>query len=67
LGKEKGIPNHSLSQDEKDELMQIVSHSTSEIKQMEWPDKYRDILSFYLIKYKGSKVQDIIDTNNTTN
>ena len=46
---------HELSDSQKQELLQLVSHTVSELKTMPWPDQFKDILPYYLIKYNGKK------------
>ena len=45
----------SFSDEQKNELMQYVSHTVSELKTLPCPEQFRDILPFYLIKYSGDK------------
>lgn len=45
----------SFSDEQKNELMQYVSHTVSELKTIPCPEQFRDILPFYLIKYSGAK------------
>lgn len=49
---------HNLTGCQKDELMKIVSLSISELKEADWPDYLKEILSFYLIKYKEKTNKD---------
>lgn len=42
----------ALSQADKEVLLDKVSHTVSEIKHEEWPDKFKAIRPFYLIRYK---------------
>ena len=42
-----------LNDEQKDCLMEIVSHNMSELRNIPWPDDLREILEFYLIKYSG--------------
>lgn len=42
-----------LNDEQKDRLMEIVSHNMSELRNIPWPDDLREILEFYLIKYSG--------------
>lgn len=44
-----------LSSVQKEELMVFVSHTVSELKTLPCPEQFREILSFYLIKYKGKE------------
>lgn len=46
----------ALSEDQKDELMQFVSHTVSELKQLPCPDQFKAIMPYYLIKYDCTKV-----------
>lgn len=45
----------ALSEDQKRELMQFVSHTVSELKQLPCPDQFKEILPYYLIKYDCTK------------
>lgn len=45
----------ALSEDQKGELMQFVSHTVSELKQLPCPDQFKEILPYYLIKYDCTK------------
>ena len=40
-----------LSAEQKEELLEIVSHSVSELRNMTWPEQFKEILPYYLIKY----------------
>lgn len=42
---------HKFNEVEKRELLDYVSHTVTELKRMPCPEKFRDILPFYLIKY----------------
>lgn len=42
-----------LNDEQKDRLMEIVSHNMSELRNIPWPADLREILEFYLIKYSG--------------
>ena len=42
-----------LNDEQKNRLMEIVSHNMSELRNIPWPDDLREILEFYLIKYSG--------------
>lgn len=42
-----------LNDEQKDRLMEIVSHNMSVLRNIPWPDDLREILEFYLIKYSG--------------
>ncbi len=44
-----------LSSVQKEELMVFVSHTVSELKTLPCPEQFREILPFYLIKYKGKE------------
>lgn len=44
-----------LSSVQKQELMVFVSHTVSELKTLPCPEQFREILPFYLIKYKGKE------------
>ena len=43
----------ALSKDQKDDLMNFVSHTVSELKQLPCPERFQSILPYYLIKYNG--------------
>jgi hypothetical protein len=43
---------HALSSTDKDELIDIVSRTVTEIKQMDCPEKFKDILPYYFLKYQ---------------
>ena len=45
----------ALSDAQKDSLMQLVSHTVTELRDMSCPKEFEEILPFYLIKYKGKK------------
>ena len=45
----------SMNENERNELMKFVSHTVSELKQLPWPDEFKEILPYYLIKYDGKK------------
>lgn len=46
-----------FNDNQRQELMQFVSHTAVEIKTMPCPDQFRDILPYYLIKYNEEKNQ----------
>lgn len=48
---------HELSDVQKQDLLQFVSHPVSELKTMPWPKQFREIMPYYLIKYDGKKDQ----------
>ena len=37
--------------------MTFVSHTVSELRTLPYPEKFKEILPFYLIKYNGKKEQ----------
>ena len=43
----------ALSKDQKNDLMNFVSHTVSELKQLPCPERFQSILPYYLIKYNG--------------
>lgn len=43
----------ALSKDQQDDLMNFVSHTVSELKQIPCPEQFQSILPYYLIKYNG--------------
>ncbi len=43
----------ALTEDQKDRLMQIVSHTVGELRSSPCPDEFKEILPFYLLKYNG--------------
>lgn len=43
----------ALSKDQQDDLMNFVSHTVSELKQLPCPERFQSILPYYLIKYNG--------------
>lgn len=45
----------AMSESQKKELMEFVSHTVSELRTLPWPEQFKDILPFYLIKYNGKK------------
>lgn len=53
---------HALSSSDKNELIDIVSLTLTEIKQMEYPEKFKDILPYYFLKYV--KEDDSVEDNN---
>lgn len=44
---------HELNDDQKQELMELVSHTVSELKKMTCPEQFSSILPYYQIKYNG--------------
>ena len=44
-----------LSEEQKNELMEFVSHTVSELKTLPCPEPFKEILPYYLIKYNGRK------------
>lgn len=46
---------HALTEDQKDQLMQMVSYTVGELRSMPCPDEFKEILPFYLLKYSGEK------------
>ena len=44
---------HKLNDEQKERLMALVSRNVSELRNIPWPDEFKDILEFYLIKYSG--------------
>ena len=47
----------ALSEEQKKELMIFVSHTVSELRTLPWPEQFKEILPYYLIKYNGKKEQ----------
>ena len=47
----------ALSKEQKEELMEFVSHKVSDLRALPWPEHFKDILPFYLMKYDGKKEQ----------
>ena len=45
----------SLTEEQKDRLMQMVSHTVAELRSMPCPDEFKEILPFYLLKYSGEE------------
>lgn len=45
----------ALSDTQKDDLMQLVSHTVTELRDITCPKEFEEILPYYLIKYKGTK------------
>lgn len=45
----------ALSDAQKDDLMQLVSHTVTELRDITCPKEFEEILPYYLIKYKGTK------------
>lgn len=45
---------HALTDDQKDQLMELVSLNVAELKNTPWPEDLREILPYYLIKYTGT-------------
>lgn len=45
----------ALSDAQKGSLMQLVSHTITELRDMSCPKEFEEILPYYLIKYKGKK------------
>ena len=43
----------ALSKDQQDDLMNFVSHTVFELKQLPCPEQFQSILPYYLIKYNG--------------
>ena len=48
---------HELSEEQKKELMQLVSHKVSELRRIPCPEQFREILPYYFIKYSGNEEQ----------
>lgn len=46
---------HKLNDEQKQELMQIVSHTVSELKVLPYPEQFREIFPYYFIKYSGKR------------
>lgn len=44
-----------LNDKQKEELMQFVSHTVSELKGLPCPEQFEEILPYYLIKYSGKE------------
>lgn len=44
---------HELNDDQKQELMELVSHTVSELKKITCPEQFSSILPYYQIKYNG--------------
>ena len=53
---------NELSEEQKNKLMHLVSHTVSDLRLLPCPDDLQEILPFYLIKYNGKKEQ-ISDEN----
>ena len=47
----------ALSEKQKKELMVFVSHTVSELRILPWPEQFKEILPYYLIKYNDKKEQ----------
>lgn len=45
----------AMSNEQKKELMSFVSHTVSELKSIPCPEQFKEILPYYLIKYKGKE------------
>ena len=45
----------ALSDAQKEKLMQLVSHTVTELRDLPYPAEFESIMPYYLIKYKGSK------------
>ena len=45
----------ALTEEQKDRLMQMVSCTVGELRSMPCPDEFKDILPFYLLKYRGEQ------------
>ena len=45
----------ALSDAQKESLLQLVSHTITELRDMSCPKEFEEILPYYLIKYKGKK------------
>lgn len=41
----------AMSDEQKKELMEFTSHTVADLKQTPWPEQFREILPYYLIKY----------------
>ena len=46
-----------LTEEQKQELMIFVSHTTAELRSMTCPTQFSEIMPYYLIKYNGAKEQ----------
>ena len=51
----------ALTEDQKNRLMQIVSHTVGEIRSSPCPDEFKEILPFYLLKY-NAEISSIDET-----
>lgn len=49
---------HVLTEEQKDRLMQMVSHTVGELRSMPCPDEFKEILPFYLLKFGGEELSD---------
>lgn len=47
----------TMSEEQKKELMEFVSHTVSELRNLPCPQQFKEILPFYLIKYDEKKDQ----------
>lgn len=47
----------ALNEEQKNELMEFVSHTVSELKSLPCPEQFKQILPYYLIKYNGKMEQ----------
>ena len=47
-----------LTEEQKDRLMQMVSHTVGELRSMPCPDEFKEILPFYLLKFGGEELSD---------
>lgn len=45
----------ALTEEQKKELMEFVSHTVSELRVLACPEQFEEILPFYLMKYDGKK------------
>jgi hypothetical protein len=46
-----------LSEEQKEELMRFVSHTTAELRVLPCPNQFSEILPYYLIKFNGDKAK----------
>lgn len=50
---------HALSPADKSELNMLTSHTVTEMKQIAYPDKFKEILPYYFLKYKKEEAEEI--------
>lgn len=51
----------ALDEQQKNDLLKFTSHTVTELKKMEWPAQFREIMPYYLIKYSKTSDRGNVD------